>query len=232
MQTNTVQTLIEYVKDLSGQDNASDAKIIRALNFGVDDYSRQRILCSKRFTPDSTLHGNIARVTTTLSGSKLSLTSIPDLIGIRQVEVSVNGQYEVIEPIDIQDESESLDKVYGGTGTPKVYDVRSNHLYFYPTPSSGLTVRVEYTRNHPRFSADNLTQEVGVLNVDEEYIALFAADRIMIGTNDPSRTQIRQELEIKKKEMKQTFANLDQDKARRLTTRAKSTFSRNAFRLR
>jgi hypothetical protein len=232
METNTVETLIEYVKDLSGQTNAPTAKIIRALNFGVDDYSRQRILCSKRFTPDSTNHGNIARVTATLSSQKLSLTSLPELIGIRQVEVYVNGQYEVVEPIDIQDESESLDKVYGGTGTPKVYDVQSNHLYFYPSPSSGLTVRVTYTRNHPRFSADSLDDEVGVLNVDEEYIALFAADRIMIGTNDPSRTQIRQELEMKKKEMKQTFANLDQDKARRLTTRTGGTFSKNAFRLR
>jgi len=232
MHQNTLQTLIDYVKDISGQTNAPTAKIIRALNFGVDDYSRQRILCSKRFSPDSTNHGNIARVTATATGGKLSLTELEELIGIRQVEVYVNGQYEIVEPIDIQDESESLDKVYSGTGTPKVYDVRSNHLYFYPTPSSGLTVRVEYTRNHPRFSADNLTQDVGVLNIDDEYVALFAADRIMIGTNDPSRTQVRNELENKKREMKQTFANLDQDKSKRLKTRVKAPFISNAFRTR
>lgn len=229
MQTNTVQTLIDYVKDITGLSNASDAKIIRALNFGVDDYSRQRILSSKRFTPDSINHGNVARVTGVASSGKLSLDSLPDLIGIRQVEVLVGGSYKKLESVDVKDESLPLDTLYAGSGTPQVYDVRSNTIYIYP--SSSQTIRVEYTRNHPRFSTSNLTQDVGVLNIDEEYVALFASDRLMIGSNNPSRTQVRNELELKKREMQQTFANLDQDYSKRVTTKVQPTFSRNSFSL-
>ena len=229
MQTNTVQTLIDYVKDLTGQTNASDAKIIRALNFGVDDYSRQRILSTKRFTPDSTNHGNVARVTATATSGKVSFDDLEELVGIRRVEVFAGGSYHVVESVDVKDESEPLETLYGGTGVPRVYDIRSNTMYLHPAPSGSMSVRVEYTRNHPRFSTDNLTQDVGVLNIDDEYVAMFAADRLMIGSNDPSRTQIRNELELKKKEMQKTFANLDQDYSKRLTTRVQPQFSRNAF---
>lgn len=229
METNTVQTLIDYVKDLTGQTNVTTTKVIRALNFGVDDYSRQRVLASKRFTPDSVNHGNIARVTATATSGKLSLTSLPELIGVRQVEVLSGGSYSKLEAVDIKDESIPLDTLYSGSGTPRVYDVKSNHIYLYPTPSSPMTIRVEYTRNHPRFSASNLTQDVGVLNIDEEYVALYAADRIMLGMSDSSRPAIRQELELKKKEIKQTIANLDQDHSKRVITKAQSTFSSNGF---
>lgn len=229
MVQNTVQTLIDYVKDLTGLTNASDAKIVRALNFGVDDYSRQRVLSSKRFTPDSTNHGNIARVTATATNGTLSLDELEELIGIRQVEVLVGGSYQIVESSDIKDESMPLDTLYAGTGAPQVYDIRSNTLYLYPAPSGSMTIRLEYTRNHPRFTTDNLSQNVGVLNIDDEYVAMFAADRLMIGSNDPSRTQIRNELEMKKKEMKQTFGNLDQDHSKRVTVRSYAPFNRNAF---
>ena len=44
MQTNTVQTLLDYVKDLSGQTNVATAKVIRALNFGTDNLTYLKLL--------------------------------------------------------------------------------------------------------------------------------------------------------------------------------------------
>ena len=232
MQENTVQTLIDYVKDLTGLTNASNAKIIRALNFGVDDYTRQRVLSTKRWTIDSTNHGNINRITATITSSDNKISLPIELLGIRQVEVTDNnGYYQTVEPTDIQEHGgEVLSTTYRTNGMPKYYDVQSNHAYLYPASDTSRTIRITYTRNHPRFTVDNLTQDVGVLPIDDEYVALYAADKLMIGANNPIRAQIRNDLEMKKREMKQTFANLDQDTHKRLVSKQGGAFIRNSFR--
>ena len=48
---NTVQTLIDYVKDLSGQTNLANAKAIRALNFGADHLSVIKLMAGVKLTP-------------------------------------------------------------------------------------------------------------------------------------------------------------------------------------
>lgn len=230
MQTNTVQTLIDSIKDLTGQSNLSTEKAIRALNYGVDDYTRQRILASGKWSPDSSNHGDIARMTTTLSAGSSKLSLPTELIAIRQIEILVESKYYIVEPTDIHDHSdEPLDTKYGTTGLPKVYDVHSNHAYFYPTTDASRTVRVTYRRAHPRFSADNLTQDVGVMQIDDEYVVLYAADYVAIGVSDSARPAIAEKLAIKKKEIKDTFGSLDQDTSRAVRTKAKTPFSSNSF---
>lgn len=231
MNENTLQTIVDTVKDLSGQDNAPLAKIIRGINYGVDDYTRQRILASGRFSPDSTSHGNIARITTTITSSDSKVSLPVELIAIRQVEVTDdNGKYQIVEPVDIQDYPDTpLETMYPNTGMPQVYDVESEHIYTFPTTDQSRTMRITYQRAHPRFTVSDLTNGVGVLPIDEEYVALYATDYIMIGSSDTARVAVAQKLEQKRREIKDMFGRRDQDRARKLRNVAFAAFTSNPF---
>ena len=234
MESNTLQTLIDSIKDLTGQDGLSNAKAIRALNFAVDDYTRQRILANGRFTADSANYGNISRVTTTLTSSDTKVQLPLELISIRQVEVmDNNGYYQIVQPTDIQDEPNTpLETQFTTAGMPQRYDIESNHLYPFPTTDQNRTLRITYQRAHPRFSTANLTQDTGVLMIDEEYVVLYASRYIMYGSNDPIVSNIKADLMEKKREISKTFGNLDQDRTRRVRNVVNSTFSSNQFKIR
>lgn len=229
MQTNTVQTLIDSVKDLTGLTNLSTAKAIRALNFGVDDYSRLTILASGKWRQDSTNHGNVSRITTTLSSGATKLSLPAELIAIRQVEVLQEGKYLIVEPTDVHEHPDyPLSSKYSESGLPKYYDYDSSHLYFYPTSDEARTVRVTYSRAHPRFDTGNLSQDTGVLQIDEEYVVLYAADYCAVGASDSARVAIAQKLADKKRDVMNTFSNLDQDTPRRLKPSTAGPFT-NSF---
>lgn len=225
MVTNTVQTLIDYTKDLSGQSNATTAKIIRALNFGVDSLSTISLIASGRNKNDSRNHGDVSRVTTSVTAGTTKLMLETELATIQQMDILVDGKYVRVEPIDRRDnERVPLDNTYG-TGRPKYYDVEAGYAYLYPVPDTTYTIRLTYGRPHPRFTADNLTQETGVMPLHEEYLALFAADRLMIGSNDPSRAQVRNELERVRMDVVDLFKLQDQDRPMRLKPNLDSAFS-------
>ena len=225
---NTVQTLIDDVKEMSGQNSASDARIVRSLNFAADSYSRIAITASGRWRFDSANHGDLSRVTATLSPSESKLPLESELIAIRKVEMYVNGEWKVLLPIDERDrKTQSLETEYGTASETMYYDVDANHLRFYPQSNVSCTIRVTYLRGHPRFSVDNLTQSTGVIPIDDEYLALYAAKRIMIGTNDPSYTAIRNELAEMKEDIKDMYSKRDQDSPRRLTTKIPGAFLRS-----
>lgn len=230
MNENTLQTLYEAVKDLTGQSSLSQAKFIRAINFGVDDYTRQRLLASPRFTPDSGLYGNISRVTTTLGVDEAKISLPTELITIRQVEILNGDTYQVVEPTDIQDHSDyPLDTKYPGTGLPVMYDIESNHMYFYPKSDEARTVRMTYQRAHPRFTVADLTGNTGVLSIDEEYLVLYASDYVMIGSSDTARVAVAQKLADKRKDIRTMFGNLDQDRAKKVRVAQSNAFRFNSF---
>lgn len=229
MENNTVQTLIDYVKDLSGQDNASDAKIIRALNFGVDHYTYLAVTSSGKWKFDSSLNTDLPRITTSVDSSTSKVSLPTDLIAIDKVEVTENGKYQVVQPIDRRDnQDESLDTVYDTNALPVRYDYDSAHLYLYPISDTSRTLRVSYSRAHPRFSVDNLTVSVGTIPIHEEYVALYAADRIMLGMSDTARSAVRQELMVKEAEVRDLFSKRDQDTQRRLKANIPSAFMRRS----
>ena len=229
MENNTVQTLIDYVKDLSGQDNASDAKIVRALNFGVDHYTYLAVTSSGKWKFDSSLNTDLPRITTSVDSSTSKVSLPTDLIAIDKVEVTENGKYQVVQPIDRRDnQDESLDTVYDTNALPVRYDYDSAHLYLYPISDTSRTLRVSYSRAHPRFSVDNLTVSVGTIPIHEEYVALYAADRIMLGMSDTARSAVRQELMVKEAEVRDLFSKRDQDTQRRLKANIPSAFMRRS----
>ncbi len=224
METNTVQTLIDYVKDLSGQTNASDAKIIRALNFGTDRYSAIALEIASKYGWDSRNQTDVSRVTSTTSDTTLLIED--ELVTVMEVELlNADGTYQKLTPTDRRDSNYEALKIQ--TGTPNAYDLDGQLIRPLPVPSGSFTYRLTYGRGHPRYTVDNLTQATGVIPLHEEYLAFFAADRIMIGTNDPSRTQVRNELTVMERDIRTLLANRDQATPKRL--KPSNTASANRF---
>jgi len=225
MQNNTVQTLIEYVKDLTGLDNVTNAKVIRALNFAVDNYSYLRITSSGTWKWDSRNQGDISRVTASVVGGIAELED--ELIALEHVEaLGVDNKYFTVHPKDQRTVGEPLETVYSGSGTPQYYDIDGRTLRLFP--AGNATVRLSFSRAHPRYTVDALTGSTGVSPIDEEYIAMYAADRLMIGSNDPSRTQIRNELTVMEARIKDMASKMDRDTPRRLKAKIPTTFTRRS----
>lgn len=226
MVNNTVQTLIDELKDASGQSSISTAKAIRALNRGVDSLSMLSLIASGSNKNDSRNHGDISRVTATVTSGTTKVLLEGEVMTLQQMDILINGKYQRLEPIDRRDNGRTpLDTTYG-TGTPTHYDREGNHAYLYPVPNATFTLRLTYGRPHPRFTAANLTQETGMLPLHEDYVVMFAVDRVMISTNDPSKAGVRNDLVILRKDVIDSFKNQDEDRPRRLTVKLNSTFSK------
>jgi hypothetical protein len=230
---NTVQTLVDYVKDLSGQTNAPIAKIIRALNFGVDHLSTIKLLLGGKVNPDSSNHTDLPSTTVTTSATTLSQSGgtldVGELSTLRRLEIDFGGVLTPLRTIDIRDAE--FEYLQNQTGTPAHFDVDGNTIKLYPKPNGSYTYKLTYGRVHPRYSVDNLTQSTGLPPSEEEFVALYAADRITIGTNDPTRTSIRNEMTVKQREIEKMVGLKDQSTSKRLKPRA-NTFTRNTFRTR
>lgn len=233
MVTNTVQTLIDYVKDISGQNNASTAKIIRALNFGTDHLSVIKLMTGSKSNPESTNQTDLPSTTVTTSDARLTISGGDleegEALTFRHLEIYVGGEYKRLIPIDSRDSH--YEYLQNQTGTPEYFDLEGNTLVPLPVPNTSYTYRLIYGRVHPRFTVDNLTASTGLLPNEEEYVALYAADRIMLGTNDGARTAVRNELAVKADEIKKMTALRDQSTSKRLKPKS-STITHNAFKTR
>ncbi len=222
---NILSDTIEYIKDLTGLTNVSTAKVVRALNYAVDHYTYLALTSSGRWKWDSTNQTDVSRLTTTVTSADDKVELESDTVTIQQVEILVDGKYKIVHPTDIRDnQMEPISEQFDTQGIPQYYDFSGRNLYLFPSSDSSRTLRVTVGRAHPRFSPTDLTVSVGVSPIHEEYIALYAADRLMIGSNDPSRTQIRNEMTIKQEEIRDLFSKRDQDSVRRIKSNIPSVF--------
>jgi len=224
METTTLEDLIQEIKDTTGLTNLSDAKVIRAINRGLDHYSYMGLTSSGTWKWDSRLNSDISRVTGTVTTSgKVSIEN--ELVTVEHVEVLVNGKYKTLVQKDQRDSSEPLDSAYSATGTPAYYDIEGRFIRVYPLPDTSYTVRVSYGRAHKRFTVADLESSIGVEPIHEEYIELYASRKLMRGSNDPILTDIRAELKEKQEEIRDLFSKRDQDTPRRLKAKIPSTFT-------
>jgi hypothetical protein len=227
---NTVQTLIDYVKDLSGQDNLSPAKAIRALNFGTDHLSVIKQMTGSKVNPDSSNHTDLPRTSVTTSDPTLSTAGGTldegELNTLRVLEVLIGSEYRRLRTIDTRDSE--YEYLQSQTGEPQYFDIDGNLIRLLPVPNAAYTYRLTYGRVHPRYSATNLTQATGLLPNEEEYVALYAADRVMIGTVSQQRTNVRNEMTIKQREIEKMVALKDQSTSKRMRPK-QSTLTKNAF---
>lgn len=229
MITNTLADTIEYIKDLTGLTNLSDAKVIRAINYAADHYTYLALTSSGRWKWDSTNHTDIARLTTTITSANDKVELEADTVTIQQVEILVDGKYSIVHPIDIRDnQNQPLQSEYSVAGVPSYFDFDGRNLYLFPVSDSSRTLRVTVGRAHPRFSSSDTSVGLGVSPIHEEYIAFYASDRLMIGSNDPSRTAIRNEMTVKQEEIRDLFSKRDQDSGRRIKSSIPSVFKHRA----
>lgn len=226
MVTNTVQTLIDEVKDLSGQTNLGVPKAIRALNRGADSLSTLSLIASGRNKNDSRNHGDISRVTTTVEAGTEKVLLEDEVMTLQQLDVLVDGKYQRVDTIDRRDNDRvPLDTTYSTPGVPKYYDREGNHLYLYPSTDQEYTLRLTYGRPHPRFTEDNLTQDTGMLPLHEEYVVAYAADIVMIGMSDSARAQVANKLIALERKVVDTFKNQDEDRAHRIRPKQNNAFN-------
>lgn len=229
MINNTLSDTIEFIKDITGQSNLNTAKAIRALNYAVDHYTYLALTSSGTWKWDSSNHTDVPRLTTTINSDTSSVSLEADTITVQQVEVLVDGKYKIVHPIDIRDNQEQpIESEFSTAGVPQFYDFSAGQLYLFPVSDSSRTLRVTVGRAHPRFTASDLTVGLGVSPIHEEYIALYAADRIMIGSSDSARVSVRNELTVKEAEVRDLFSKRDQDTGRRIKSKIPSVFRHSA----
>lgn len=230
MQQNTVQTLIDEIKDLSGQTNASNAKVIRAMNRGTDRISVIKQLKSSKTNPDSSNHGDLARTTVTTSDTTLSISGgdldTGEALIFRHLEIATGDTYTRLRTIDSRDAD--YEYLQNQTGEPQYFDIEGDIIRLLPKPSGSYTYRLSYGRVHPRFTADNLTQATGLLPVEEEFVIMYATDKLMIGGNDSFRVQVRNEIASLQRDIEDLTGLRDQSASKRLKPKA-STISTNSF---
>ena len=232
MVQNTVQTLIDLAKDLSGLDAAPTEKIIRLMNLGTDSLSAIKAEAANRTNPDFSSHADLSRSTVTTSDTKLGVyggdIAQDELLTFVGVEVlGQNGEYRKLEAIDQRDQG--YQALQAKTGTPTHFDITGQVIRPLPVPDASYTYRLSYNRAHPRYSADDLTASTGLLPLEEEYVVMFTADKLMVGSNDPSRAGVRNDLERIAMRIEDMVGRRDQVSSRRLTTNVNPAFRENAF---
>jgi hypothetical protein len=162
---------------------------------------------------DSRNQTDVARVTTTSSDPTLLIED--ELVTAMEVELLLgDGTYQKLTPIDRRDSE--YEAMKSQTGTPRAFDLDGQLIRPLPVPSGAFTYRLTYGRAHPRYTVDNLTQTTGVVPLHEEFIAFYAADRIMIGASDSARTAVRNELTKMERDIRTLLTNRDQATPKRI----------------
>ena len=64
-----------------------------------------------------------------------------------------------------------------------------------------------------------------MLPLHEDYVVMFAADRIMLGSNDPSKASVRNDLVVLRRDVIDSFKNQDEDKVHRMKPKLNSAFT-------
>jgi hypothetical protein len=64
--------------------------------------------------------------------------------------------------------------------------------------------------------------------VTEEYVALYAADKIMLGTSDSARSAVRNELTVKQEEVRDIFSRRNQSRPMRLKATVPNAFMKHS----
>lgn len=220
---NTIDDLITHLKFITGQDSLRDADAVRLFNFAGDDYSYIALTSSGRWKFDATTHVNASDNKTypiasaTLGANETSIPLETDQIMINQVLIDVNGKDEVLHPIDVRDNKDhALRTTYSTAGIPKYYDYDAHSLFVYPASSTARTLKILYSRAIPYFTASDLTVNIGIPRIHEEYLVLHAAHRLTLMTNDPNRVQIKNELLESEAKVRDFFSKRDQDTPRRM----------------
>lgn len=217
---NTVQDHITHLKFITGQDNLSNEDAVRLLNFGIDDYSHLSLTSSGRWKHDMT-SGSQPRDTATLQAGDAWVVLDEKHLFVERVEATYDGETYVLTPLDVRDSQEALTTIYETNGKPLYYDKEGEKLYPYPRPDREMTVTLFYSRPVAYVSVDNLSAEIDVPRIHNEYIVLAAADKMSFRLSDPNAARISTALAKKENEVREFYSKRDQNTSRQLVGKVK-----------
>lgn len=201
MTPRTIEELIDDLKFVTGQDSLTNARAVKLFNYAKDNYSYIALTASGRWKFDDYTHENSdgdstnPRAIATLNANEESIPLETSFLTVEQVQVYIDGEWKVITPIDVRDRKDNtLSAIYKTNGVPQFYDYDSHNLYMYPKSDSSRQVRVLYSRAGKHFTSSDLTQYTGIPSIHDEYLVMYAGDKLSFRTVDGARVDFRNEL--------------------------------------
>ena len=221
--TSTLQGLVQHLRFISGQDSLKIEDATRLLNFALDDYAYIALTSSGRWKFDDLTHTNndgdetFNIATGTLSADEASMPLESSFLMINQVQIQIDGKWQVVEPVDVRDSKEEvLAQTYSVNGKPRKYDYDAHSLFFYPKSDAARTVKILYSRASPYFSTSDTTATIGIPRIHHRYLALNAAYQLSERTNDRSGDRMFRSLQLEERRVRDFFSKRDQDTPRKL----------------
>jgi hypothetical protein len=221
--TSTLQGLVEHLKFISGQDSLHINDATRLLNFAIDDYSHIALTSSGKWKFDDFTNTDNPVATATLNAEEEHIPLETEFLMLNQVQILIDGKYQVLTPIDPRDNKENvLGTVYETSGKPIYYDYDAHNLYLYPKSDTTRTVKVLFSRAANYFDVTDTTAEIGIPRIHHEYLALKAAQKLGFRINDSTKTDIERELsrwegvDGQGGKIRDFYSKRDQDTPRRL----------------
>lgn len=222
------QGLVEHLKFITGQDSLHINHATRVLNFAIDDYSHIALTSSGRWKFDDVTNTTNPRATATLNANEESISLEYEFLTLNQVQIEIDGKYQVLTPIDPRDNKENvLGTVYETSGKPRYYDYDAHNLYFYPKSDTTRTVKVLFSRAANYFNVTDTDAEVGIPRIHHEYLPLKAARKLGFRINDATKGDIEQELiqwegvDGQGGKIRDFYSKQDQDTPRKLKAKIK-----------
>jgi hypothetical protein len=237
----TIEELIDDLKFVTGQDSLTNARAIKLFNYAKDNYSYIAITASGRWKFDDYTHVNASdevtnpRATATLQAGEESIPLETNFLTVEQVQFYDNGEWKVLQPIDVRDRKDNvLGSIYKTDGKPMYYDYDAHSLYTYPKPASSTQIRVFYSRAGKHFTASDLTQYTGIPSIHDEYLIIHAGQKLGFRTVDNARVDFANELikwegnGVSGGKIRDFYSKRDQDTPRRLKGKTPSTFMQSS----
>lgn len=241
MTPRTIEELIDDLKFVTGQDSLTNARAVKLFNYAKDNYSYIALTASGRWKFDDYTHENTDGdptnpiASTTLQADEESIPLETKYLTLNQVQIYENGEWKVLTPIDTRDRKDNvLSSIYKTNGVPTFYDYDAHNLYFYPKSNASRQVKVLYQRAGKHFSASELSQQTGIPSIHDEYLVMYAGDKLSFRTADGARVDFRNELVkwegdgITGGKIRDFYSKRDQDTPRRLKGMTPTAFTGSA----
>jgi len=185
--------IIELLEDLTTTQSATTSSYplktkTRDINNAYAWFMMLAIKYSGRWQVDDTSHTDYPIITFNLVADQDNYAFTDDgatpanqILDFYNVRIKdSNSKWLNLKPIDRVEDALLINEYdNGATGTPIKYDMTSNGIIFYPTPSYSLTNGVElYVARTPvYFLSTDTTKEAGIPDMFHEYLALKPAYR-------------------------------------------------------
>ena len=202
-------------------------------NIALDDYLTLVIQSSGTWKGDDTNHTDYPEIYTNIVSGQREYTFLTDENGNAILDIykvyakdSLNGAYRLLEPIDVDNESQAgtITDGLNTTGLPNSYDKTANAIRLDLVPTANITngLKVSINREGSYFTSADTTKKPGFPGVHHKYFYLKPALDYARRNTLTSYPRIEGEVMKLEREIKGYFSERTKDEPRRLTVRQES----------